>query len=102
MYIFNDGKFETIHVDVIFPVLHGKNGEDGTIQGLFELAQIPYVGCDVLSSCCCMDKIFTNIILTSAGIKKAKFAFIESYDYEKILTNALNILKIKFNRIQCL
>lgn len=83
LYVFNDSKFETIHVDVIFPVLHGKNGEDGTIQGLFELAQIPYVGCDVLSSCCCMDKIFTNIILTSAGIKKAKFAFIESYDYEK-------------------
>ena len=83
LYVFNDGKFETIHVDVIFPVLHGKNGEDGTIQGLFELAQIPYVGCDVLSSCCCMDKIFTNIVLTSAGIIKAKFAFIESYDYEK-------------------
>ena len=45
-----DGKAETIHVDVIFPALHGKNGEDGTIQGLFQLSGIPYVGCDTESS----------------------------------------------------
>ena len=50
-------------VDVIFPVLHGLNGEDGTIQGLFEMAQIPYVGCGVLASAVSMDKVYTKIIV---------------------------------------
>ncbi|MBR1779391.1 MAG: D-alanine--D-alanine ligase [Clostridia bacterium] len=77
-----DQSYSHLNLDVIFPVFHGRNGEDGTMQGLFELAQIPYVGCDVLSSCCCMDKIFTNIILTQAGIKKAKFAFLDSFDFD--------------------
>ena len=45
-----------IYIDVIFPVLHGKNGEDGTIQGFFKIAGIPFVGCDTLSSAMCMDK----------------------------------------------
>lgn len=62
------GKAEKIKVDVFFPVLHGKNGEDGTIQGVFELAQIPYVGNGVLGSALCMDKIFTKNILECAGI----------------------------------
>lgn len=57
------------HVDVIFPVLHGKNGEDGTIQGLFELAQIPYVGCGVLASSACMDKVTTKQLLKQVGIR---------------------------------
>jgi len=48
---------------VVFPVLHGCNGEDGTIQGLFELAGIPYVGCGVLASAVGMDKIYAKIIL---------------------------------------
>lgn len=63
-----DGKAEKIKVDVFFPVLHGKNGEDGTIQGVFELAQIPYVGNGVTGSALCMDKIFTKNILECAGI----------------------------------
>jgi len=49
-------------IDVVFPVLHGCNGEDGTIQGLFELAGIPYVGCGVLASAVGMDKIYAKII----------------------------------------
>ena len=60
----------TIKVDAVFGVLHGKNGEDGTIQGLFELAGIPYVGCGVLASALCMDKGVAHEILTGAGIKK--------------------------------
>ena len=51
-----DGTFTRIEVDCIFPILHGKNGEDGTIQGLFELSGIPYVGCGHMSSAICMDK----------------------------------------------
>ncbi|MCC8069079.1 MAG: D-alanine--D-alanine ligase [Ruminococcus sp.] len=69
----DSGNYYHRKIDVIFPVLHGKNGEDGTIQGLFELAQIPYVGCGVLASASCMDKAFTHMILESNGIKTAKF-----------------------------
>ena len=49
-------RYHVIEMDLVFPVLHGKNGEDGTIQGLFELAGIPVVGCNCLSSALCMDK----------------------------------------------
>lgn len=68
LFLLADGKAEKIKVDVFFPVLHGKNGEDGTIQGVFELAQIPYVGNGVAASALCMDKIFTKNILECAGI----------------------------------
>lgn len=63
--------FQPARIDVAFPVLHGKNGEDGTIQGLFELAGIPYVGCPVLASAVCMDKAVTNTILDHYHIKHA-------------------------------
>lgn len=66
-------KVERLHVDVVFPVLHGMYGEDGTLQGLLELAQIPYVGCGVLASACSMDKFYTKIIVDSIGIRQAKF-----------------------------
>lgn len=74
--------FKTIRMDVIIPVLHGKNGEDGTIQGLLEISGIPYVGCKVLGAAACMDKIFTNIMLSSSGIPKAKFHWFRKYDFE--------------------
>jgi D-alanine-D-alanine ligase len=59
-------------IDVAFPVLHGINGEDGTIQGLFELAGIPYVGCGVLSSALGMDKAYAKILFEIAGIPQCK------------------------------
>ena len=62
-----------INIDVIFPVLHGKNGEDGTIQGLFTLSGIPYVGCNCLSSAVCMDKAITHSLLNSANIEQAHY-----------------------------
>ena len=69
LLVFNkNGDVSLTHIDIIFPVLHGKNGEDGTIQGLFELSGIDYVGCGVLASSACMDKITTKIILKNAGI----------------------------------
>ena len=64
---------EVIPLDVIFPALHGKNGEDGTIQGLFQLSGIPYVGCDTLSSAVCMDKAVTHSLLNTAGIEQAHY-----------------------------
>ncbi|NBK98592.1 MAG: D-alanine--D-alanine ligase [Erysipelotrichia bacterium] len=68
-----DGCFELLAVDCIFPILHGKNGEDGTIQGLFALANIPFVGCDHLSSAISMDKDYTHIICEAANIKMAPY-----------------------------
>ena len=58
-----------IHPQVILPILHGKNGEDGTIQGLAELLHIPIVGCDSTASAVCMDKVLTKQILELNGIK---------------------------------
>ena len=56
------------YIDAAFPVLHGKNGEDGTVQGLFELAGIPVVGCGVLSSALCMDKDRAHKLVQAEGI----------------------------------
>lgn len=64
---------QVIPLDVIFPALHGKNGEDGTIQGLFQLSGIPYVGCDTLSSAICMDKAVTHSLLNTADIEQAHY-----------------------------
>ena len=58
----------TVKLDLAFPVLHGKNGEDGTLQGLFELAGIPVVGCNTLSSALCMDKDMAHKLVCAAGI----------------------------------
>ncbi len=64
---------EIIKVDVVFPVLHGKNGEDGTIQGLFQMAGIPYVGCGTLASAVCMDKAVTRALSAGARIPQANY-----------------------------
>lgn len=64
---------ERIPLDAAFPVLHGRYGEDGTIQGLFELAGIPYVGCGVLASSVSMDKISTKIFVDRLGIRQAAY-----------------------------
>lgn len=64
----------SIGLDVIFPVLHGTFGEDGTVQGLFELADIPYVGCGVLASACGMDKSTMKALFREAGLPICKYA----------------------------
>ena len=67
------GKAKVIPVDVVFPVLHGAWGEDGTVQGLLELSRIPYVGCGVLSSAVCMDKLFTKMVAKANHINQAEY-----------------------------
>lgn len=74
-------------IDVAFPVLHGLYGEDGTIQGLFELLKIPYVGCHVLASSVGMDKAYTKIIFERAGLKQAKYKYIKTYKEKYIYIN---------------
>ena len=75
-----NGKIEKKKVDVIFPVLHGMYGEDGTIQGLCELAKIPYVGCGVLASSVSMDKWYTKIVVDDLDICQAKYVPISHMD----------------------
>lgn len=86
------------NLDVIFPVLHGLYGEDGTIQGLFELLNVPYVGCNVLSSSVGMDKVYSKIIFEKANINQAKYIYIRKYNENYIyIDNEFNeqILSLK-------
>lgn len=69
---FDENGYRTVPIDLVFPVLHGKNGEDGTVQGMFELAQIPVVGCRTLSSALCMDKNRAHTLVHAAGIRVPK------------------------------
>ena len=66
--------------DVVFPVLHGLYGEDGTIQGFLEILGKPYVGCDVLSSSVSMDKVYTKIIFDKANLEQAKYIYLKNID----------------------
>lgn len=66
-------RYQVIHVDAVLPVLHGKLGEDGAIQGLLELSGIPYAGCDIQSSALCMDKSLAYTVVKNAGIATPEF-----------------------------
>jgi D-alanine-D-alanine ligase len=76
--------------DVIFPVLHGTFGEDGTVQGLFEMANIPYVGCGVLASSCGMDKVVMKALFADAGLPMCKFVWFLRSEWEKSTDAILN------------
>lgn len=75
-----DNRVSYIYPDVVFPVLHGEYGEDGTIQGLFELADIKYVGMGVLASSNAMDKLYTKIVFANAGIPQADWVEVRKND----------------------
>ncbi|MDR2650214.1 MAG: D-alanine--D-alanine ligase [Clostridiales bacterium] len=77
-------KVKYIPVDAVFPVLHGKNGEDGTIQGLFELSGLPYVGSGVLSSAICMDKSFAKVVARDIGLRQAEYTVVHTWDQASI------------------
>lgn len=74
-------------LDVVFPVLHGLGGEDGTIQGMLEMMKIPYVGCGVLASSVGMDKAYTKIIFDRAKIQQAPYIYIRKKDNEYMIIN---------------
>lgn len=82
--VLKDGKAEMIRIDVVFPVLHGLWGEDGTIQGIFELAKIPYVGCGVLASSVSMDKVYTKQIVDHTGVRQAAYELVIRKELEKM------------------
>ncbi|NLZ81476.1 MAG: D-alanine--D-alanine ligase [Clostridiales bacterium] len=76
IYFINGDTVRIQMIDVVFPALHGLYGEDGTIQGILELAKIPYVGCGVSASSIAMDKLYTKVIVDKLGIIQAKYVSI--------------------------
>ena len=92
---FKNGEKEEIYnllwtlkdLDVVFPVLHGLGGEDGTIQGMLEMLKVPYVGCGVLASSVGMDKVYTKIIFEKAGIPQAPYMYIKRKEDEYVIIN---------------
>ena len=94
--------------DVIFPVLHGLYGEDGTIQGMLELLNKPYVGCKVLSSSVSMDKVYAKFIFENSNIDQAKYVYIRSYNdkyiyidkkFNETIVNLADISEIVENKL---
>ena len=80
--------FESLKLcDVVFPVLHGKYGEDGTIQGMLEMLEIPYVGCGVFASVAGMDKVYSKVIFDRAGLKQAPYEYIQKRNNSYIYIN---------------
>jgi D-alanine--(R)-lactate ligase len=74
------GDWRAMHVDVVFPVLHGKTGEDGAVQGLLDLSGIPYVGCGIESSAICMDKTLAYVVARNAAIATPAFSILDRTD----------------------
>jgi D-alanine-D-alanine ligase len=88
-------KFKLMNVDVIFPVLHGRQGEDGTVQGLFELCGIPYVGNGVLASAVAMDKAFTNMVAEKIGIKQPAYKVFYKKDLDEDINAVAKAIRYK-------
>jgi len=83
-------------IDVVFPVLHGENGEDGTVQGLLELAGIPYVGPHVAASAVAMDKTLTKLVCHQAGIRQADWILVRNTELDNRLDTVMDQLEAHF------
>lgn len=90
-----DGKMQVIKIDAAFPMLHGKNGEDGTVQGLLELAGIPVIGCGMLASAICMDKDRAHRLAEEAGVRAPKAVVISKAQWLEAKHESELLLKIK-------
>ena len=85
------------HLDVVFPVLHGENGEDGAMQGLLQLAGIPYVGPHVSASAVSMDKTLTKLVMDHVGIPQAKWQLVRNSELGHRMNAILDQLEQKFS-----
>ena len=83
-------------IDVVFPVLHGENGEDGAMQGLLQLAGIPYVGPHIAASAVSMDKTLTKLVVDHAGVPQAAWHLVRRGDLNSHMENVLNTLEKRF------
>ena len=84
-------------IDVVFPVMHGENCEDGAVQGLLELAGIPYVGPHVAASAVAMDKTLTKLVVDQAGIPQAAWHLVRSSELEHHVEQVVELLEQKFS-----
>lgn len=84
------------HIDVVFPVLHGENGEDGAMQGLMQMAGIPYVGPHVAASAVAMDKTLTKLVVDHAGVPQAAWQLVRSAELHNHMENTLDLLELRF------
>lgn len=91
--LFINGSAKKIFIDVAFPLIHGPYGEDGTLQGLLELADIPYIGCGVFASACAMDKLMTKAIFKANGILQVPYIGIEETEWVKNRKNLVHNIK---------
>jgi D-alanine---(R)-lactate ligase len=80
LLVVDDGGYRAVHLDAVFPVLHGTTGEDGAVQGLLELSGIPYVGCGIQASVTCMDKSLAYTVARAAGIDTPEFRVVSATD----------------------
>jgi len=100
LIVFDNGNYSKIEIDCVFPVLHGQNCEDGTMQGLLKLSGIPYVGSDTLSSAVTMDKAVTKIILDKYGIKQAPWVFMNYDVYSSSEENKASFIKLAEDKLK--
>lgn len=84
------------HIDVVFPVLHGENGEDGAMQGLLQMAGIPYVGPHVGASAVAMDKTLTKLVADQAGVPQAAWQLVRRGELSNRMENTLDTLELRF------
>lgn len=91
--VLENDRIKTIPIDIAFPILHGKNGEDGRIQALFELAGIKYVGCDMISSAICMDKFIAHELVRLNGIATPKSYLFKTTDSYEDIKNKISDLE---------
>lgn len=91
-----DDPFTVFQVDVVFPIMHGPHAEDGTLQGVFELANIPYVGSSVVSSAVCMDKAFSKMLFKANDIPSCNCTVVSEYDFLNSKESILNNIRKEF------
>lgn len=92
---FEDAKFESI--DVLFPVLHGPYGEDGTVQGVFEISGIPYVGCGVLASSVGMDKLVCKKVFSQIGLPQVDYTYTTKWEFNIDKNSEIDKIESKLN-----
>jgi len=96
MFIFEGDCVVREHIDVVFPVLHGENGEDGAMQGLLKMAGIPYVGPHVAASAVAMDKTLTKLVVDHAKVPQAAWHLVRRNDLDSRIEATVNALEQKF------
>lgn len=97
LLIFQGQEVREQKLDVIFPVLHGENGEDGSVQGLFQLAGIPYVGCHIAASAVAMDKTLTKLVADQARVRQAAWQLVWDWEMKNQMERVLDNLEKRFS-----